>query len=324
MSAVLSGDSLRALTTAGLTDVGLVREENQDFLAEFESPSGVRLLVVADGMGGHQGGSEASRLCVETLGDVFRRSSEDAEPLLREAIAEANDRIHRTAASNLDLSGMGTTVVLLLLDGDRAWVAHVGDSRAYLMRDGSLRALTEDHTVVAALQKRGILTAEQAEKHPRKNELVRCVGFHQEASPEVTEVPVLPGDRFLLCSDGLSGQVAEDEIASVLAGESPTDAAKTLVRAANAAGGRDNVTVLIAAVPGGATTVVDRAAPFLPPAPPADTARSPIPAASPPTLAQVAARREEIARDRRRRLGAAWIAIVAGALAIGVLWLTLA
>jgi protein phosphatase len=254
----MSRVELRSFTTASRSDVGRVREVNEDFMAEFERPSGHRLLVVADGMGGHKGGATASRLCVETIGDVFHRSSEAPEALLRDSLHEANERIYQVASQDESLTGMGTTAVLLLLtpEGD-AWVAHLGDSRAYLLRHGEIEALTEDHTVVAAMVKRGMLTAEAAETHPRRHELVRCVGFHHEPEAEVSRHDVLPGDRFLLCSDGLSGMLGDEELGEILQREALGDAVVTMVEAANARGGVDNITVIAGAIPGGATTVVD-------------------------------------------------------------------
>jgi protein phosphatase len=292
-----------ALVTASRSDVGLVREANEDFMAVFERPSGHRLIVVADGMGGHRGGSTASRLCVETVGDIFQRSSEEPEACLRNALETANDRIYQAARADVELTGMGTTAVLLLHTPDHeAFVAHLGDSRAYLFRDGVMKPLTEDHTVVAAMQRRGILSDEDADKHPRRHELSRCVGFHPEVQPEVARLDVNPGDRFLLCSDGLSGQVTDDEIAAVLRREALEDAVITLVEAANARGGVDNVTVVVAAVPGGSTTVID-SAPRLPAA----------------EWLPEHERTDE--RERRKRHIARAIAAVAAPLALGILWL---
>lgn len=308
-----------AFTTAARTDVGRVRDANEDFVAEFEDPSGRRMLVVADGMGGHRGGATASRLCVETLGEVFHESIETPETLLRDALRAANERVHRTAHGDLELAGMGTTaVVLLLTPDDGAWVAHLGDSRAYLLRDGVLRPLTQDHTLVAAMVQRGLIEAEAAETHPRRHELVRCVGFHDEVEPEITRLEVLPGDRFLLCSDGLSGQVDEAEIAAILQRECPRGAVGALVEAANGAGGRDNVSVLVAAVPGGADTAVEPALPRLH----AQTT-APLPLAPALAAARQAAERLAPEPGRARRV-AAIIAVVAGVLTIAVLWLTLA
>jgi serine/threonine protein phosphatase PrpC len=294
-----------ALVTASETDVGLVREANEDFMAVFERPSGHRLLVVADGMGGHRGGSTASRLCVETVGDVFQRSSEEPEALLRDALETANDRIYQAARRDVELTGMGTTAVLVMLTPDfEAFVGHLGDSRAYLLRDSVMKPLTEDHTVVAAMQRRGLLSEEAAGKHPRRHELSRCVGFHPEVEPEVARLEVHPGDRFLLCSDGLSGQVTDDEIAAVLRREALAEAVTTLVEAANARGGVDNVTVVVAAVPGGTTTVIDSA-----------------PRLSAAEWLPTNERTDGKERHKRRIAGAT--AAVAALLALGMLFLTL-
>lgn len=310
-----------AAVTAALTDVGLLREANEDFLAEFERPSGHRLLIVADGMGGHRGGATASRLCVETVGEVFRSSSGTPERLLRDALEAANERVHRTAGDDRELEGMGTTAVLLLLTPeDEAWVAHLGDSRAYLLRDGVLRRLTEDHTVVAGMIAQGVLDPEAAESHPRRHELVRCVGFHSEVTPELDRLQVRPGDRFLLCSDGLSGQVPEDQIRATLQREAPVDAARVLVEAANAAGGSDNTTVMITAIPGGAVTEVD-CTPRVDE--PHGTAPEPGDAAGPGFAARLAASSGKAGKQQRRRRAAAIIAIVAALFAISLLWLTL-
>jgi protein phosphatase len=298
------GAGSSAFATASRSDVGLVRQVNEDFMAEFERPSGHRLLVVADGMGGHRGGATASRMCVETIGEVFRRSTEAPAAFLRDALHEANDRIYRASREDAELSGMGTTAVLLLVTPNgEAWVAHLGDSRAYLLRGGSMRALTEDHTVVAALVKRGILSDDVAAGHPRRHELVRCVGFHHAPEPDLSRHELLPGDRFLLCSDGLSGMLREDEIAEILKRESLSDAVVTLVEAANARGGADNITVMIGAVPGGATTVIESS-----PRPPAVE-----------WLGE--ARRREL-RDRRIRRIAGATAAVAAALAAALVWLS--
>lgn len=295
----------RSFATASGSDVGHVRDANEDFTAEFERPSGHRLLVVADGMGGHRGGATASRLCVETIGDVFQRSTEEPEALLRTALVTANDRIYQTATADASLEGMGTTAVMLLLTPQgEAWVAHAGDSRAYLLRTGEIRPLTEDHTVVGAMVKRGMLTEEEAESHPRRHELIRCVGFHNEPDPDVMHLEVQPGDRFLLCSDGLSGQISDEEIAAILLREALPTAVETLVQAANGRGGVDNVTVSLAAVPGGATTVVDSA----------------------PRVERAAwldGQGFDRAKHARFKRIAGATAVVAALLAIAMLWLTL-
>jgi len=246
----MSGVDPQRVVTASHSHVGRVRSANQDRFAEFEDGRGSRLLVVADGMGGHRGGETASRLAVETIGEVFARSEESLGVRMSAAIETANERLHGCANADPDLAGMGTTVVALCLGkGGEAWVAHVGDSRLYLLRDGRLDALTADHSFVGEMHRQGFLSAEQARAHPRRNELTRSVGVEAEVEVEVNGIAVKPGDRFLLCSDGLCGYLEDDEIREVLASESPHSAARILVDRANAKGGYDNVTVQVAVIP---------------------------------------------------------------------------
>jgi protein phosphatase len=227
----MNGIDPQWIDAASCSDVGRVRSVNQDRFAEFEDGRGSRLLVVADGMGGHRGGETASRLAVEAIGDVFGRSEEALEKRMIAAIETANERVYRCASADPELAGMGTTVVALCLgEGGEAWVAHVGDSRLYLLRDGKLDALTADHSLVAEMQRQGLLSAEEAQVHPRRNELTRSVGVE-------------------LCSDGLCGYLGEDEIREVLECERPPNAARILVDHANARGGHDNVTVQVVSVP---------------------------------------------------------------------------
>jgi protein phosphatase len=246
----MSGIDPRRIDTASYSDVGRVRTVNQDRFAEFEDGRGSRLFVVADGMGGHQGGETASRLAVEAIGAVFEHSEEVLETRMRIAVETANERVYMCAGEDPDLAGMGTTVVALCLgEGGEAWVAHVGDSRLYLLRDGRLSALTADHSLVAEMQRQGFLSAEEAEVHPRRNELTRSVGVAPSVEADVTRITAKPGDRFLLCSDGLCGHVRDDEIREVLQREQPTHAVRLLVDQSNAKGGHDNVTVQVVAIP---------------------------------------------------------------------------
>jgi protein phosphatase len=245
----MSGIDPQWIEAASYSDVGRVRKVNQDCFAELDDGRGSRLLVVADGMGGHRGGETASRLAVEAIGDVFAGSDEPLEKRIRTAIETANERVYRSASADPELTGMGTTVVALGLgEGGEAWVAHVGDSRLYLLRSGRLEALTEDHSVVAEMQQQGLLSAEEAQAHPRRNELTRSVGVASTVEVDVARVAVKPGDRFLLCSDGLCGYVEDVEIREVLERERPLDAARILVDHANAKGGHDNATVQVLAI----------------------------------------------------------------------------
>jgi serine/threonine protein phosphatase PrpC len=288
------------VATASLTDVGRVRAHNEDSCGEFENSSGFRLLVVADGMGGHRGGATASRVAIETIGEVFQNSKSEPEVMLQEALHTANDRVHRMAVDTAELRGMGTTAVTLLLGPDgTGWVAHVGDSRAYRMRGGLMQPLTADHSVVAEMQRRGLITAEEAAVHPRRNEILRSVGVQPSVEPDVTRLTLESGDRFLLCSDGLSGMMDDPEMGSVLEAQPPEQAARTLVDTANMRGGPDNVTVQIAVVAGGDTTITGL--------PPERTTTERVPRDS----------------SSKVRTIAAVTAIGAGLLALGLLWFAL-
>ncbi len=240
-----------ALKIASRTDIGRVRQANEDSCEVFEHDDGSVLLVVADGMGGHRGGATASRTAIETIAAHFEaNATRRPGRKLDEAIRAANARIFERAQQDPELRGMGTTVVALHLDAQRRGVvAHVGDSRAYRYRQGRLEALTTDHSVVAEMQKRGLLSAEEAAIHPRRNEILRSVGVLDEVEIEMNDVVIQPGDRFLLCSDGLSGVLRDDEIATVVQSEEPSEAVESLIRLANERGGPDNISVQILSIP---------------------------------------------------------------------------
>ncbi|MEX2208203.1 MAG: PP2C family serine/threonine-protein phosphatase [Myxococcota bacterium] len=262
-----SASDVARIASAAHSDVGRTRSENQDAFGEFSAPSGERLFVVADGMGGHRGGATASRLCVETLGRAFTEGTDSAEARLRRGLELANTRIHEAAQSDAELGGMGTTAVALILapDGSGA-LGWVGDSRAYRFRGGAIERLSTDHSVVGEMIRAGVITEDEADNHPRRNELLRAIGPHELVEPETVVLEHSPGDRFLLCSDGLWGPVPEPEIAIVLGFEAPELAVKKLIAKANERGGPDNVTAQIA-------SVVDPAV-DLPVAPPIVAARA--------------------------------------------------
>ena len=253
----VSGTSTRTtVTTAFHSDVGQVRSVNQDEVGEFVSDGGAHLVVVADGMGGHAGGEVASRTSVETIGEYFGTAIEAPEDLLRHALERANERVFRMGNDQPDLFGMGTTAVAVLVEPDgAAWVAHVGDSRAYRLHQGSLERLTEDHSWVQEQVRLARITPEEAETHPRRNALLRSIGVDQQVEVDVRSVEVQTGDRLLLCSDGLWGEVDDQTIAGVLASQDPQEVVRLLVQLANEAGGHDNVTVAVVALPGGAETL---------------------------------------------------------------------
>ncbi|HSR29517.1 MAG TPA: PP2C family serine/threonine-protein phosphatase [Anaerolineae bacterium] len=270
------------LSVAGLTDLGRQRELNEDRLyykvvqSSDEGPTG--LFVVADGMGGHLAGEVASHWAVGTLkrelaplfrpqdpsvtrrldaealaavgsGVTIRLGETDLARLLEHAIERANQVLLGYAHKHPDQAGgMGSTLTLAVVEDDRATVAHVGDSRAYLWHDGRLRPLTEDHSVPGALLKQGQITANEAHEHPHRHVLYRCLGLKAGLQVDITPpVPLHPGDALLLCSDGLWDMVYPTErLAAFLASEaSPQAICRRLVDAANDAGGEDNVTVVL-------------------------------------------------------------------------------
>lgn len=237
------------------TDTGLVRSENQDFGActtpdeEKTSHPGGRLLIVADGMGGHRGGATASRLAAETVKAQYLGSETgDIAKALRESLSRANARIYSEAQSNPELRGMGTTTSVLAVRNGEGWLAHVGDSRIYLVRGAAIKQLTEDHSLVATMVREGLLTTAEAETHPRRNVLQRSMGVAEEVEIDVAgPIELRDGDTFILCSDGLHGVVKEDELREVAA--MPIDAAADeFLRRALARGAPDNVTVIVARV----------------------------------------------------------------------------
>ena len=236
------------VSTASLSDVGRKRKANQDFCAEFPGESGALLLVCCDGMGGHQGGEVASQLAVATIGEAFTKASGEPSTRLEGAFKEANRRVRERAASDPKLDGMGTTAVALYYDGGgAAWIASVGDSRAYRVREGKVEQLTRDHSLVAELVRLGRMTAAEAARQPH-NQLARAIGAEEDVEVDCTQHAALDGDRWMLCSDGLWNLVDEREIADNLLGEAPQEAARKLVASANDHGGTDNVTVQVLAL----------------------------------------------------------------------------
>ncbi len=225
------------ITAAAATDIGRVREGNEDAYLN-DAP----LFAVADGMGGHQGGEVASRLALETLEVLFKRGRGTLADHLREANRAVFERSGRDAA----VAGMGTTLTAAVAEAGRLRLAHVGDSRAYLLRDGGLRMLTEDHTLVQRMVERGEITEQEADVHPHRSVLTRTIGTEPDVQIDEGVLDAQDGDRILLCSDGLTGMVADEQIERILRDAAePRDAVRELVRAANAAGGVDNITVVV-------------------------------------------------------------------------------
>jgi serine/threonine protein phosphatase PrpC len=230
-----------SLRVAARTDVGRVRTGNEDTV--LAAPEEL-IVAVADGMGGHQAGEVASATAMAAFVDHLHRGDS-----VGDAITRANDAVYAKASEDLSLRGMGTTLTAAVVDGSTLVIGHVGDSRAYLLRDGAMTQLTTDHSVVAELIAAGELTEAEAQADPRRAMITRALGIDTDVSVDVVAVDITPGDRLLLCSDGLTTMVPDDEIAAILARETdPEPAADALVRAANAAGGADNVSVVIADV----------------------------------------------------------------------------
>ena len=225
---------------AARTDIGRARQRNEDAYLVHEP-----LFAVADGMGGHRGGDVASSLALESL-SVPERDSADASAALVEDIKEANRRVLERGEAERDLRGMGTTLTAVVTEADKAYLAHVGDSRAYLLRDGSLQQLTEDHTLVQRMVREGRLTPEEAARHPQRSIITRALGVEEEVPVDQLTLDIHPGDRLLLCTDGLTGPVSKQRIQEVLEQETdPDSAVEKLVDEANQAGGDDNITVVL-------------------------------------------------------------------------------
>jgi serine/threonine protein phosphatase PrpC len=242
--------------SAARTDVGMKREHNEDSFLVNED---LGLYVVCDGMGGHAGGETASRLAVQTIEKELisaRLRTDDPfaiqaplpdSPLagaLREAVEGACAAVFRTSRANPELAGMGTTCISLLLNADQAIVGHVGDSRAYLVRDGQVWQLSEDHSLVNEQVRAGLLTDEEARHSRLKNIITRSVGFEEDVLVDVIGVDTKAGDRFMLCSDGLSNLIDSGEIRDALTHTDIDKVPEMLIDLANSRGGDDNITVV--------------------------------------------------------------------------------
>jgi protein phosphatase len=225
---------------ASSSHTGRIRRTNED--AYLDDPP---LFVVADGMGGARAGEVASRLAIDTFLEWKALPGEDGEERLRRTILESNRRVLERSQTDPSAAGMGSTVTAALLEGGRVVVGHVGDSRAYLLRDAVLQQLSHDHSLVAELERAGRITHEEAVVHPQRSVITRALGATPGLEVDTISLPLRDGDVVLLCSDGLSGLVGDDAIAGVVGGGEPlADVVRRLVKAANDAGGDDNVTVV--------------------------------------------------------------------------------
>jgi len=238
---------------ANLTDVGCHRAENEDYYCYFEPDDEVlfqkkgRLAIVADGMGGHQGGKVASAVAVETVRDSYLAlDCSDPAEALHAAFQAAHTAIRDLAAQRPDLAGMGTTCTAAVLLGNRLLFGHIGDSRLYFIRGFSITQLTEDHSRVARMVRDGLISPEEASVHPERNVLTAAMGSESSTGDFSAEpVELLSGDVLLMCSDGLHGLVSDQEMLAITAAQAPTEVCKELVEMAKRRGGFDNITVQI-------------------------------------------------------------------------------
>ena len=237
----------------GSSDIGMIRVENQDSLGKFPPDDfnlygeKGQLFIVADGMGGHVGGKQASQMAVDTIRDVYFSGSSDLSASLKEAIEKANYYIFRKSENSKELRGMGTTCTVMVLKDDKGFIAHVGDSRIYLIENNfskKIVQLTEDHTKVHEMVKEGILTEKEAETYPSKSVLSRALGVEQKVNVDFINIAIKKGQSYVMCSDGLAG-VSKEEILQIVTTNSSEESCSKLINLANDRGGKDNVTVIV-------------------------------------------------------------------------------
>jgi len=232
------------------TSIGKQRNDNEDYVDVFTNQAGKHLAIIADGIGGHQGGDVASAMAVSHLGHEFEQTKLTTPAAARQWIATEitaeNQSIIDKSNQFADLNGMGTTLVAALYFTEEVVIANIGDSRAYLLRDDELRQLTEDHSLVNELVKRGEISRQAARHHPQKNVIIRSLGISDDARFDLNTYPLVLGDQLLLCTDGLTNMVDDHQIQAVLTSDqTPKEKCDQLIDMANAAGGLDNITVLL-------------------------------------------------------------------------------
>ncbi len=229
----------------GRTDVGVIRSNNEDAYGIFTLKDGGKLFVVADGLGGHLAGEVASSTAVKRLKEYLEEVPGDFPQLLKDVFRRLNREIYSLGQSNPSRKGMGTTLTALFMKGDDAYIAHVGDSRVYRIRDGAIELLTQDQSFVEKLVSDGLLSEEEAKRHPRKNVLLQMIGMKREVEPQIIgPFKVREGDLFLLCTDGLSNLVMDREILEVFSRLPLQEAVNFLIDLAKKRGGPDNITAI--------------------------------------------------------------------------------
>ncbi|WP_445488336.1 Stp1/IreP family PP2C-type Ser/Thr phosphatase [Niallia sp. 03133] len=234
-----------------MTDKGKVRQHNEDNGAIIFNKSGQRLAIVADGMGGHRAGDVASRLTVEKLTELWTENhhistADEAENWLLTHIKQVNQYVLMYALEHPDCDGMGTTIIGVISTENFSTIAHVGDSRCYLYNEDGFKQLTEDHSLVNELVRMGQISKEDAEHHPRKNVVLRALGTDENLAIDIITIIFEQGDLIVICSDGLSNKVTENQMVEVLQREDSLETkARTLIHTANENGGEDNITIVI-------------------------------------------------------------------------------
>lgn len=237
------------MKACSITDIGKVRSVNQDYVFHSETAIGnlPNLFLVADGMGGHKAGDLASRYCVELMTEQVKKSSfRTPVSILQEAIQTANEGVQRKALTSMDYEGMGTTIVAATLLGDELYIANIGDSRAYLVGK-EMKQITEDHSLVEVMVKNGGLERKDARSHPNKNIITRALGTNKIVQADFFELSVRAGDMILMCSDGLTNMIDDDELFEIIQNgkENLEVTVQKLIETANQYGGRDNISVIL-------------------------------------------------------------------------------
>ena len=237
------------LKTFSITDIGKRRKLNQDYVYTSEMPVGhlANLFLVADGMGGHNAGDYASRYTIETIVDEISKSNDESPVfVLEKAIKRANSLIRQKSEEETELNGMGTTVVAATIEGNKLCVANVGDSRLYIINNREIRQSTRDHSLVEEMVRMGGLKREMARNHPEQNIITRAIGALDDVDVDFFEVRLNKGDTILMCSDGLSNMIEDEEIRMIMQGQRDiVEKAESLVKAANNNGGKDNIAVVL-------------------------------------------------------------------------------
>lgn len=244
------------LQTSSFTDIGKLRQNNEDSFLELDLPESEEkrlLLVVADGMGGHNAGEVASKTVVETIESYFKSGSQsnnsDTLNNLKKSLEDANRAVLKASSNNVNLAGMGSTCTAMMIVDDKNFLAHVGDSRAYMVRGNKITQITKDHTLAEKMLDTGILSREEARNSPHKNMLIKAIGISEDLEIETYgPFKIKLGDVYLLCSDGLTEYLDEEELCSILNMYEPEEACKLLIKIANKRGGKDNITVQVTKV----------------------------------------------------------------------------